>query len=98
MGALNATGHLLVAVAAGDTEALWDLCAEMCERRGLGGSPGMHGFTPGERAEHGTPRYCFHPTSAPDLEFRGDDMHDVVLQGAVWLARQLDPTDMWRRD
>lgn len=95
---MNATGHLLTAVASASLEELWDFAAELCERRGLGGAPGLHGFRPEEQAEHGVPRFCFHPTSAPDVEFRGDDQRDVLVAGCTWLAQQLDPDDVWRRD
>lgn len=103
MGAMNATGHLLCVVASGSIEKLWDFAAELCERRALGGAPGVHGFTPqeiAEGAERGVElgRWCFHPTSAPDVEFRGDDLREVLVAGCTWLAQQLDQDDVWRRE
>lgn len=97
MGAMNATGHVLVAAGAGDTDALWDLLVELCDRRGANEGPTVHAHTQPER-DAGASRYCLHPRSIVEEEMKGDDLHALLVDGCLSMAREL-PTDLlWRRD
>lgn len=98
MGAMNAMGHVTLAIAAGSDDALWDLAAELCSRLGREGVPGLHAFTPAERRESRLPRYCFHPDGTPGVEFRGEKLREALSLGVVWLARQMPEAEMWRPD
>jgi hypothetical protein len=88
---MNATGWVLVA-AAGTLNDLWDLLVEFAERTEDEG-PGVHWLPSSEKY-----RWCVHPNSDPAIEFRGDDLHELLALAAMWKAKQMDETFMWRRD
>lgn len=91
MGAMNASGWVLLAAASEDSDAIWDLLNEFAARTGAEG-PTVHAM--GE----GLPRYCVHPDSSPGVEFRDDNLRQALLMGAVWKASQMPEDDVWRRD
>lgn len=102
MGKMNAMGWLLVVGASPSTDELWDFASELMERLGdrvAGDYPGLHGFTLRERETNSdVARYCFHPTGEPFIEFRSDDLHEVLLAGCTYLAGLMPENEMWRRD
>lgn len=102
MGALNATGWLLVMSASSSADDLFDFASELFERveahhPDLRNGPQLHGFPP-EMRERGMPRYCLHPTGEPHPEVRGDDLADVMMRGCLVLTKLLPDHEMWRRD
>jgi hypothetical protein len=91
---MTAGAHLLVAIATDDggkVDALWDFCDDAALR--LTGDPnagvGVHALPP----DH--PRYCVHPTSSPDIEFRADDLAEALAAAGGWLTEQLGPEVTW---
>jgi hypothetical protein len=93
MGALNAMGWVLCVSAAEGPDEVWDLLNEFGERTGTDG-PTVHAMA----RDSGQPRYCVHPDSTPEVEFRHDDLREALLLGAVWKAERMDAAEMWRRD
>jgi hypothetical protein len=93
MGSMSALGHVLVASASGEVDAVWDLLDEMAVRHTGRESAGVvvHSLGPEQ------PRFCVHPTGEEEHEFRHDVLLEALLMGAVWLAGQLGD-DLWRRD
>lgn len=90
MGAMNAMGWALCASASESADELWDLLVEFAERADTDG-PTVHCLG------NGDPRYCVHPDSRLEVEFRDDDLREALLRAAIWKAAQLDPDDVWRR-
>jgi hypothetical protein len=86
----NATGWVLIAASNESPDSLWDLLLEFGERTGTDG-PTVHALSSGDK------RYCVHPDSSPDVEFRDDSLHQALLLAAMWKARQM-PDEIWRRD
>ena len=95
MGALNATGHVLVASMGRNPDELWDLMGELAARvtGDEDAGPGIHAL-----GSYAPERYCLHPHSDPDVEVRGDDLYALMLRGAYLLAGMLDETELWRRE
>lgn len=91
MGSMNAPGWLIVALAGGSPESLWDLLCEFGRMTETDG-PTVHALP------QGLPRWCVHPDSSPDVEFRSDDLHEALFNAAAWKASVMPADLIWRRD
>lgn len=114
MGQMNAVGHLLCAVAGGQDELWQlgdelaarfakhviaehgaDRAAEQFGIRDDDPAMTVHSLDPA-RADGN--RWCVHPASLVQVEFRDPSLTPALERAVTWLAQQLPEDELWRRD